>query len=144
MLPCNRVIDFFLPRSCLSGAGVSALTARAKPDFSCSFKKHCSSLEVSCCRQLNRLVETFHDDLTPRFGLRHSSSRQQEFGGTLARKTQLAQSIRRYDERFVYSLIIFKNVMQPFKLMNWCCGQDANFNIAVQGVNNLLLHVVYA
>ena len=79
---------------------------------------------------MNRLVETFHDDLTPRFRLRHTSSRQQGFGGTLARKTQLVQSIQHRVERFVYSSVTFEDVMQSFELMNWCCSEDADLNIA--------------
>ena len=143
MLPCYRVVNLFLPRSCLSKACIGALPTRALSDFSGSFQEHCSPLKVSCCRQLNCFVEALHDDLTPRFRLRHTSSRQQGFGGTLARKTQLAQSIQHCAERFVRSSILIEQVMQSFELMNRRCRQDADLNIARQSVNYLSLHVLH-
>ena len=143
MLPCYRVVNLFLPRSCLSRACIGALTARTKPDLSGSFQKHCSSLKVSCCRQLNGFVETLHDDLTPRSRLRHDSSPQQAFGGTLARKTQLVQSILYRDERSGYSLVIVEQIIQSFKFVDWCCRKNADFDVARQRVNNLPLHVIH-
>lgn len=33
--------------------------------------------------------------------------------------------------------------MQSFELMNWCCRENAYFNIAAQCVDNLSLHVIH-
>ena len=143
MLPCYRAVNFFLPRICLSRTTIGALSARALPDLSCAFKEHCSPLQVTSRWKLNCFVQTFHDDLTPRFGLRHDPSRCQGFGGTLARMTQLAQSIRFHDERFARSLVLVKQVMKPFEFMDRGCCQDADFNIARQSVDNLPLHILH-
>ena len=92
---------------------------------------------------MNRLVEAFHDDLTPRFRQRHIALLQQAFGGTLACRNQLVQSTRFYAERSVRSFVIVEQVIQPFELVNWCCRKDANLNVARQSVNNLSLHVIH-
>ena len=143
MLPCYRAVNFFLPRICLSRTTIGTLPARALSDLSCAFKEHCSPLQVTSRRKLNCFVQTFHDDLTPRFRLRHDPSRQQGFGGTLARMTQLAQSIRFHDERFARSLVLVEQVMKPFEFMDRGCCQNADFNIARQSVDNLPLHILH-
>ena len=143
MLPCYRAVNFFLPRICLSRTTIGTLPARALSDLSCAFKEHCSPLQVTSRRKLNCFVQTFHDDLTPRFRLRHDPSRCQGFGGTLARMTQLAQSILCHGERFARSLVLVEQVMKPFEFVDWCCCQDADFNIARQSVDNLPLHVLH-
>ena len=143
MLPCYRVVNLFLPRSCLSRACIGALTIRALPYFSGPFKEHCSPLKVSCCRQLNRFVEALHDDLTPRFRLRHGASPQQAFGGTLACKTQLAQSILYCAERSARSFVTVEQIIQSFEFVDWCCRKDADLYVARQRVNNLPLHVIH-
>ena len=92
---------------------------------------------------MNRFVKTLHDDLTPRFGLRHSPLRLQDFGGTLARKTQLAQSILSHGERSECSFCTGKQIVQPLELMNWRCSKNADLNVAGESVNNLSLHVFH-
>jgi hypothetical protein len=57
--------------------------------------------------------------------------------------TQLAQSILCRDEKSARSLVLVEQVMQPFEFMDWCCCQDADFNIARQSVDNLPLHVLH-
>ena len=143
MLPCYRVVNLFLPRSCLGRACIGALTTRAFSDLSGPFQEHCGPLKVSCCCQLNCFVETLHDDLTPRSRLRHDSSPQQAFGGTLACKTQLAQSILYRAERSAHSFTVSKQIIQSFKFVDWCCCKNADFNAARQCVNNLPLHVIH-
>ena len=88
-------------------------------------------------------MKTLHNDLTPRFGLRHGASPQQAFGETLARKTQLAQSTLYRAEKSARSLVAVEQIIQSFEFVDWRCCKDADFDVARQRVDNLPLHVIH-
>ena len=57
--------------------------------------------------------------------------------------TQLAQSTLYRAEKSARSFVIVEQVIQAFKFVDWCCGKDADFNVARQRIDNLPLHVIH-